>query len=799
MNILVSDKWLREWVKMKQSPREFAAAISLVGPAVERIYEQGAALDKVVVGKITTLGKHPNADKLRLATVDVGAKKLNIVCGGSNLAENQLVAVALVGARVRWHGAGELVTLEPATIRGVASEGMICGANEIGLAERFPAAGEKEIVDLTVYGYKPGMPLAAALGLNDRVYDIEVTSNRPDALGIVGLAREAAAATGGEFLWKDPVLPKLKAKSSKLKVSIAAKKLCSRYQGALIEGVTVKPSPAWMQARLASAGLRPINAIVDITNYVLLELGEPMHAFDADKVKGQSIKVRPARAGESLVALDGNKYELTDKMLVIADTQDPLAVAGIIGGEASKVSDTTTNIILEAACFDGTSIRQTGRALNLRTDAVARFEKQVPQGLTTPALARAAELVMQICGGRLTATQDVVAVKEKAPRLALAMKTLNEKIGVQLSPVAVKKYLSALGFKVTATAAKVTAQVPYWRIGDLDIAEDLVEEVARSYGYHNLPSLLPPNVSGEAPDPVFAAERRVRAALTSAGASDLMSIALVGPELLKQGGESEAPVVRIANPLTADLDSLRPSHRARLLDTVRGNEKIFSAGAAFEIGKVFSPAADDDQLPVETLSLGLVVWGKDEKGADFFKAKGLLERVATALHVPLTFGKDWPQNGFWHPGRSASVHLGAAVIGTLGELAPDARTAAGVESRVALALVDMAELVKAATPNAVYRQLSEYPPVLRDIAFVVDRKAEHEFVVAAIKAVDPLIVAVELFDRYEGQGIADGKKSLAYHLTYQAADRTLTAEEIDAIHDQVAKMLEHKFKATIRV
>ena len=770
MNILVSDKWLREWVKMKQNPRAFAAAISLVGPAVERIYEQGAELDKVVVGQITALGKHPNADKLRVATVDIGAKKLNIVCGGSNLAENQLVAVALVGARVRWHGAGELVTLEPATIRGMASEGMICGANEIGLSERFPAAGEKEIVDLTADGYKPGMPLATALGLNDRVYDIEVTSNRPDALGIVGLAREAAAATGGEFLWKEPELPRFKNQESRFKVTIQAKKLCSRYQGALIEGVTVKSSPAWMQERLTSAGLRPINAIVDITNYVLLELGEPMHAFDADKVKGRSIKVRTARAGELLVALDGNKYELTDKMLVIADTEEPLAVAGIIGGAASKVSAGTTNIILEAACFDGTSIRQTGRALNLRTDAVARFEKHVPQGLTTPALARAAELVMQICGGRLAAVQDVVAVKEKAPRLAIAMKTLNEKIGVQLSPAAVKKYLTALGFKVTATATKVTAQVPYWRIGDLDMAEDLLEEVARAYGYHNLPSLLPPNVSGEAPDPVFAVERRVRAALTAAGASDLMSIALVGPELLKQSGESATPVTRIANPLTADLDALRPSHRARLLDTVRGNEKTFSAGSAFEIGKVFSPAADDDQLPVETLSLGLVVWGKEANGAAFFSAKGLLERMAAALHVPLTFGKDFPQNGFWHPGRSASVHLGAAAIGVIGELAPDARRAAGVESNIALALVDMAELVKAATPNAAYRQLSEYPPVLRDIAFVVARKAEHEFVVAAVKAVDPLIVAVELFDRYEGKGIEEGKKSLAYHITYQLSD-----------------------------
>jgi phenylalanyl-tRNA synthetase beta chain len=799
MNILVSDKWLREWVKMKQNPQALAAAISLVGPSVEHIYSQGADLDKIVVGKILSVGKHPNADKLRVTVVDVGSKKLNIVCGGSNLAENQLVAVALIGSSVRWHGQGDLVKLEPATIRGVASEGMICGANEIGLSDRFPSTNEKEIVDLTPFGYKPGTPLAAALGLNDSVYDIEVTTNRPDALGIVGLAREAAAATGGEFLWKEQVLkvPKLKTKS--LKVSIQAKKLCSRYEGALIKGITVKDSPLWMQERLAASGLRPINALVDISNYVMLELGQPMHAFDADKIKNHSIVVRTAKVGESIVALDGKQYELNEKMLVIADSHDPLAIAGVIGGAASKVTEETKNIILESASFDSTSIRQTARALNLRTDAVMRFEKQVPQGLTAPALARAVELVLSICGGELAAVEDVVAVKEKAPRLSIAVKTLNEKIGIAVSPAAAKKYLASLGFKVTATAGKISALVPYWRVGDVGIAEDLIEEVARLYGYHNLPALLPPNVSGEAPDPVFAVEARLRTALVGAGANDLMSIALVGVELLKQSGETETPTVRLANPLTTDMDSLRPSHRARLLDTVRSNEKSFSSGSAFEIGKVFTPAVDDTDLPEEILSLGLVVWGASDKGEAFFKAKGLLETAALALHAPLAFGRNIPKNNFWHPGRTASVHLGAAVIGTIGELAPDARKTAGVESPVALALVDMAELIKAAQPSAVYHEPSAYPPVLRDVAFVTDRKTEHEFVVAAIKAVDPLIVAVDLFDRYEGKGIEPGQKSLAYHLTYQSSNGTLTAEEVDVIHGLVAKMLEHKFGATIRV
>lgn len=803
MNILVSDKWLREYVKMKKKPEQFAAAISLVGPAVERIAYAGADLDKVVVGKITELEKHPNADKLRIAKTDVGGKILNIVCGGSNLAVGQTVAVALTGARVRWHGQGDLVTLEPATIRGVASEGMICASDEIGLGARFPAKEEKEIVDLSAFGYEPGTPLAAALGLDDCIYDIEVTNNRPDALGIVGLAREAAAATGGVFLWKDPKIPAKKPKTGGLKVSILAKKACARYRGAVIEGVKVGVSPSWMQERLVSAGLRPINAIVDITNYVMLELGQPLHAFDEAKLPGRVIKVREAKEGESMTALDGKKYDLKPGMLVIANATEPVAIAGIMGGDRSGVTENTRDIVLEAASFASSSVRKTGRLLNLRSDAVTRFEKNLPQGLTGPALGRAIELVLQICGGTLVATADEVAQRESPARVSISPAELSAKIGVEISGAQAKKYLSSLGFSVTASAGKITATVPYWRAGDVAIPDDLVEEVARLYGYHELPAVIPPGVSGESPDPAFDAERRVRQALSGAGAYDMMSISLVGSELLKQSGESETPAMRIANPLNADLEFLRPSHRARLLEAVRANEKNFPSGSAFEIGNVFSPSADAGELPAEINSLGAVVWGRDdadggEKGAVFYAAKGLLERAAEALHVPVEFGKDFPKNGFWHPGRTVSVHLGTAVIGTLGEIAPEARREAGIESRAALALVDLSELIRAAKPGAEYRPLPAYPPVRRDVAFVVPRKTEHEFIVAVVRAVDPLIADVELFDHYEGKGIEDGKKSLAYHIVYQSYERTLTAEEVEAIQVRVVKMLEHKFSAAIR-
>jgi phenylalanyl-tRNA synthetase beta chain len=812
MNILVSDKWLREYVRMEQNPEEFAATVSKIGPSVERINRSGADLDKVVVGKILSLAKHPNADKLRLAIVDVGGKKLNIVCGGVNLYENELVAVALVGASVRWHGEGDLVALEPATIRGVASEGMICGANEIGLADRYPHA-EKEIMDLTAKPggelLKPGMLLADALGLRDCVYDIEVTSNRPDAFGIVGLAREAAAATGGKFLWKESQLPRFKISAqggsssgrqdSRFKVAIQAKKLCSRYAGVRIDGITAKESPDWLKERLISAGLRPINSVVDITNYVMLELGQPMHAFDASKVKQESIIVRTAKEGEKIKALDGNIYKLSPEMLVIADATTPVAVAGIIGGAESGVTSDTKDIILEAASFNSASVRRTGRDLNIRTDAVMRFEKNVPSGLIGPAAARAAELVVALCGGKITAIRDVSVKKQIAKRISISLGALGARIGVNLAPAAVKKYLEALGFAVTASAKNISVRVPYWREGDICIPEDLTEEVARLYGYERLPSLLPPNaVSGETPNPIFDVEAKVRGALVNAGATEIISVSLVGDELIKKSSESDVPVVRIANPLTKDMALLRPSHRARILECAARNEKISGGGEVFEIGNVFTPDPDRDRLPAEILSLGIAVWSKDAAGASFYRAKGFLVRAALVAGSPLTFGKDFPKDGFWHPGRTASVHIGSAVVGVLGELSPEAIVAAGIESRVALALVDFKEIARSGGRNSEFRGIPPFPPVFRDVALIVPRETEHEFIVAAFRAVDPLIVSADLFDRYEGKNVPEGKKSLAYHLAYQSPARTLTSEEVEVVHAKALKMLEHKFGAVIR-
>jgi phenylalanyl-tRNA synthetase beta chain len=400
MNILASFDWLKEYLALKETPEQFAARVSLSGPGVERLYPQGQELEGIVLGLVREVNPHPNADKLRVAKVDAGSA-LSIVCGGSNLAVGQWVAVAKVGAKVKWHGEGELVELKPTEIRGVASEGMICAANEIGLFDAFPHA-EREILVLNdaleLNALKAGSPLADVLGLaGDVVMDIEVTTNRPDAAGMVGLAREAAAILKRPFTWKPAA--KIPASKAKFAVTVADKKLCPRYLAVKLGGIKVGPSPWWLKRRLLSAGLRPVNNVVDITNFVMLELGHPIHAFDAEKLAGEAIEVRRARAGESMAALDGKTYTFDDSTLVIADAEKPVAVAGIMGGEHSGVTGATTSLVFEAATFDPVSVRRSARKLNLYSDAQLRFEKGLSTEAPALALVRAVELCLELAGG----------------------------------------------------------------------------------------------------------------------------------------------------------------------------------------------------------------------------------------------------------------------------------------------------------------------------------------------------------------------------------------------------------------
>ncbi len=490
MNILASYNWISEYLTHDLTVEEFAKRHTAAGNSVERMHDLREGLKRIVVGFVESVEKHPNADKLRVADVNVGTAVVKIVCGGVNLKKKQRVAVALPGARVRWHGEGDPVELVESEIRGVKSHGMICAAVELGF-DLLPQ-GDHEIWDLTkLTKAEPGTPVSEALGLEDFILDIEVTSNRPDCLGIVGQAREGFAAVGGKFSWKPKAL-KVEDSLPALSVRVEDAELCPKYEAVLLDGVKVGPSPWWLQKRLVLAGHKPVNNVVDVTNYVLLELGHPLHAFDADKLTGNAVVVRRAKAGETLKTLDGKENKLTTDMLVIADATAPVAVAGVMGGEASGTSEATTRVVLESATFHKVSIRRTARALNLQTDASLAFEKGLSAQATHAALARAVELLKKVAGARVASAPFRFEAKPyQAPVFSFDPKKAEALMGADLAAKDMAAILKRLGFGLAKNGREFSVTVPYWRDHDIEHSRDFVEEIARVYGYANIASVLP--------------------------------------------------------------------------------------------------------------------------------------------------------------------------------------------------------------------------------------------------------------------------------------------------------------------
>jgi phenylalanyl-tRNA synthetase beta chain len=797
MNLLVSYNWLKDHVELgKTTPEEFARRLSLSGPSVERIHRQGEGLNKIVVGKILKVKAHPNADKLRIIETDLGDKVKDIVCGGSNLAEGQLVAVALPGSWVKWHGEGEPVEIKETKLRGADSYGMICGADEIGLVDRFPKQGEKEIVDLSSLKVAPGTPVAEALGLGDVIFDIEVTTNRPDAFSIVGLAREAAAIFGAEFLWKPA--PKISVTTGKLTVENQSAKLCPRYMAVALKNVRMGESPDWLKSRLVTAGIRPVSVLVDITNYVMLELGQPMHVFDRATLKGNKIVVREARAGESLKALDGKTYEVKPGQLVIADAERPVAVAGIMGGEETGVTNATTEIVFEAATFDPVSVRRTARALNLHSDSSLRFEKGLSTELPPVALARAVELAQQLCGAEVSsAVADTRAHSYKKIIWSFRPERANELIGVKILATQQKKILVDLGFGVTGKAKTWRVTVPYWRDHDIEGERDLVEEVARVYGYANLPSVIPdgPLPLAEVSD-VLAWESCVKRHLKDWGLTELMTYSFVSAAFLQKLGLDPAAHLRVSNPLTEDFEFMRSELLGSVLAVVAENQEIRPEGSVFELSNVYLPRPND--LPEEHPRLLVAVWNRDPQGSAVKRALGLAEALFEAMGIRnwrRVSGKPSPH---WHPGRSTALAVGDKNLGIVGEIAPRTLAQFKIERRVAVLDLDFVALCEWASEAKSYVPVPEFPAVKRDLAFLIERHRTHAEISAKLSAADPQLTKVELFDVFEDPKLGVGLKSMAYHLEFSAADRTLTAEEVEASLERIRQTLRQEFGAEPR-
>lgn len=804
MNILASFEWIKEYVDLEGvTPEQVASRLSLSGPGVERLYPQGTEWDRIVIGHVTTVEAHPQADKLRITSVDVGSKTLRIVCGGSNVKVDQWVVVAMLGARVKWHGEGELVELKPIEIRGAASEGMICAANEVGLFDAFPH-GEAEILDVgEVFperAFIAGQPLAAFLEVQkDTVLDIEVTTNRPDAMCMQGLAREIAVVLDRPF---KPVVPMPIEEGEKtLNVSINTED-CQRFMAVRVDGVTVAHSPWWLKRRLLSAGIRPINTLVDIGNYVMLELGQPMHAYDADKVNG-SLTAKKAEAGQAMKALDGKTYDLDTTMLVIADEEKPVAIAGIMGGEETAITLETTSVVFEAATFNEVNIRRTSRKLHLTSESQSLFEKGLSTEALPIALARAVELCLTLAGGRVvTNIADQQTLPYKAVARAMHVEKINELIfGKQDSETLSKNTISSedmeailtrLGFEPVGTKNGVlSACVPWWRAHDIEADRDLVEEIARIYGYVNIPPHFPAGISGSTRDPSLVFEDRLKTLLKGLGFTELMSYSFVSRELLERAQINPEVCLRVQNPLSNDFEYMRPSLMPSLIQAVSENQERFPRQYVFELSNVYQQKKGD--LPAEQPELVLGLTGASDA---WNRLKGRVEAIFRECGIQVDAWRRLENDPWWHPGRSMQAMVNGNVLATVGEWHPRLAERWKLNAPLAVAQMRVADLLAVTQFSKTYKPLPLFPESTRDLALVVDEALTIETVQRVIEeANEPLLRDVAWFDVYRGQGVAPGRKSLAFHLVFSHPERTLETAEVDTAFARIRRLCVEQLNA----
>jgi phenylalanyl-tRNA synthetase beta chain len=806
--MIVSKKWLEQFLELPGvSDQELAARLMLSTVEVEKVIDQAAALASIVVGLVVSCQKHPNADRLRVCQVDVGGRQVQIVCGGTNVAEGMKVAVALPGAWVRWHGEGDPIELKETKIRGEASFGMICASVELGLNN--PREGEHEILDLGNIDAAPGTPLASVLGRDDVLFEIEHKSltNRPDLMGHYGMAREISALYGATLAPYDP--PRIPA-SDGMALSAAIKDAqgCARYMAVAVEGIAIGPSPAWMRDLLTSCGIRPINNVVDVTNFVMLELGQPMHAFDARAVPGGEIRIRRATSGETLTALDGKTYKLDPEMLVIANREEPIAIAGVMGGSNSGILDGTTAVVFESANFDASSVRKTSMRLGLRSESSARFEKSLDSLQCDAALRRAIALLREMCpSARVVSTvvdewgrrptPVVVTLAEDAPQKLL---------GVAIPVMELGGILTRLGFKLEREGRGFSVTVPSWRATrDIAITEDVIEEIARIWGYDRIPADLPAfMITPPVQDPVRKLRDDLRGALsTRLCATETYNYAFVKPSMLETLGFDLSQHLKLANPLSAERPYLVRSLIPNLLENVEKNQRVVDGVCLYEIARVFFGEFQGDEdgaggvLPQQPYHAAIAATGQGENAA-FVRVRGIVEATLAGEGFDVSFGPSTSIGSWMHPSRAADILVGGKKFGVLAEVGEAAARALGLDQRTAVAELNLTELAKAPRTPRGYAPIPQFPSVKRDLAFVVEETLPFADVSAGFRGASSLLHGIALFDVYRGKGVGEGKKSLAVHLELRADDRTLSSEEADAEVGKFREVIEGKFGGTIR-
>lgn len=793
----LSMKWLSDYVDIgDMSIKDFCSGLTISGSKVERYDTEGSEISNVVVGKLLEVVPHENSDHLVVCKVDVGkGEPIQIVTGAPNVKAGDIVPVALDGSTLP-NG----VKIKKGKLRGVESNGMLCSLGELGLTTHdFPYAiadgifllqQEKNCPEL-----KLGMDIKEAIGLNDTTVEFEITSNRPDCMSVIGLARETAATFDLPLNLHKPEVKGIggSAKDFLKSVKISDKEKCSVYMAAVVRNVKIGMSPRWMRERLRASGVRPINNFVDITNYVMLEYGQPMHAFDIRFLKEASIDVRRAKNGEKITTLDGTQRELTEDMLVIADAASPVAVAGVMGGEYSGIMDDTVDVVFEAACFDGASVRTTAKSLGMRTDASARFEKGLDPRMAEPALMRALELVETLgCGDVVSEVIKVSNGKNTQKSAPFDPEWINGFLGTDIPEEEMLSYLKKLDF----TVKDGVAYAPAYRV-DIECKSDIAEEVARLYGYNRIPKTVIRGVAKAQLTEKQKFERSIAQAMAALGCYEITTYSFVSPKYFDKinlpADSKLRKTVTIMNPLGEDTSVMRTTILPSVCEVLARNYNNRNPEAyLFEIGNEYLPVPGEE-LPAEPARLAVGMYGKD---ADFFLLKGKIEALLSQIgldgceYEACSDTSVYPEASAFHPGRCAVVKKDGKIFGIFGELAPVVLENYGIGTKAYAAKLEIPEMMELSEGIKVYKPLPKFPATTRDIAVVCDDGLSAASIEKTIKsAVGNTLESIELFDVYKGKQVGEGKKSLAFAISMRSHEGTLTDEQADAAMKRVIKEL----------
>ena len=782
----LSLRWLADYVETGVTPKQFCDAMTMSGSKVECYNEEADYISNVVVGKILKIEKHPDADKLQICQIDIGREEpIQIVTAAQNVYEGMMVPAALDNSTL----AGG-IKIKKGKLRGVPSNGMMCSVAELGVTVHdFPYAIEDGILDIKE-DCKPGDDIRTALGINDVCVEFEITSNRPDCLSVLGLAREAAATFGKELH-----MPEVKIENETgdinelLSVEVKNPTLCRRYVARMIKNIKVGPSPRWMRERLRASGVRPINNLVDITNFVMLEYGQPMHAFDYKYLAGNKIVVRNAEEGETITTLDGVERKLSPEMLCICDAEKPSCVAGVMGGEYSGIQDDTNMVVFESASFLGSSVRTTAKKLGMRTESSGRFEKNLDSRMCMEAVNRACQLVEMLGAGEVIGGYiDIDNEGDEPYTVEFCPEWTNKFLGIDLPAEKMVEILEKIGYKVE----NGVITVPSFRAGDTRHKADIAEEIARFYGYDVIPNTAVQGASQGALTLRQQFEKKLSRLLMANGCYEAQTYSFISPKYydkinLPEDSDLRRSVV-ITNPLGEDTSVMRTTCVPSMLEVIARNYNNRNiAGRFFELGTIYLPKESADILPEER---GVAVIGSYGEKEDFFAMKGILLEALDKLGV---YGVEFTankENPTFHRGRCADISIGEKKIGVIGEIAPAVLDNYGIGTRAYVATLDIADIFDARIVEKKFKPTPKFPASTRDLAIICDDELPAASLEKAIRAgAGKLLEKVELFDVYKGSSIAEGKKSVAYTMTLRAADRTLTVEECDKAVNKVLKEL----------